>query len=513
MVSTADHVTEQPAPVVGAGWDRRRVATAAAVVAVVLVGVALRVWVLSSNLGPFDSDEATGGLVARHLVHGHGSAFLWGNNYGGTLEAGLTAPLFALFGSGLVTLKLVPLAAFAASCLLTWRIGLRTVGADAARLGAALLWVTSGAVVVLSTKARLYYGSSLFLACAAVLACLRLAEKPSRRDAAVLGLVLGLGLWTAPFVFYVAVPVLVWLVATRPRIAAQGPWAVPGALLGSLPWWWYNLRTGWGALHERHDPIPIPTSYGIRLRDFYTKLLPKLFGLRTYAGPWTPGRAGKLLFVSLLMGGLALVVWCAAHRRSTLVPLVVIAAAYPFLFAVPRSSWYTGEPRYGLFLAPVLALLLARGVTAVLRHPGFHLAVVAVAALTTVASLQGLMDYGRRNPGHHDLTPEHLGALGETLERQGVHDVVADYWIAYSLSFQTRERIIATPTATVRYRPYQQRVAAAGARAYAFFRGEPDAAKVEAAARAAGIGLRKLAVGNIDVLLFDQPVGQPPSPD
>lgn len=494
-------------------WDRRRVATAVVLAAVVALGVGLRVWVLRSNLGPFDADEATGGLVARHFLHGEGAVFLWGNNYGGTLEAILTAPLFAVFGSGLVTLKLVPLGAFAAACLLTWRIGLRTVGPDAARLGAGLLWLASGAVVLLSTKARLYYGSSLVLACAVVLLCLRLADEPDRRDVAVLGVVLGLGLWTAPFVFYVAIPALLWLLVVRPRLARLAPWAVPGALLGSAPWWWYNLHTGWSALHEHRDPIPVPTSFGSRLHDFYTTLLPKLLGLRSYAGPWTPGRAGKLVFVVLLVGGVALVAWSIRHRRSTIVPLVVIAVLYPFLYALPRSSWYVGEPRYGLFLAPVLALLIARGVTVVARRPVAQLAVVGLAVLTTVASLHSLMAYGHRYPGHHDLTPERLGGLARALEGERVRTVVADYWIAYALSFQSRERIIATPTGKVRYRPYQERVAAAGARTYVFYRGQPDGAKVEDAARAAGIGYRKLAVDTFDVFLFDQPIGQPPPPD
>ena len=480
---------------------RQQIIIAVAVAAVVLAGVALRVWVLSSNLGPVDSDEAAGGLVARHFLQGEGAVFLWGNNYGGTLEAILTAPIFAVFGSGMITLKLVPIGAFAAACLLTWRIGLRTVGPDAARLGGALLWVASGAIVLLSTKARLYYGSSLVLSCAAVLLCLRLAEKPSRRDVALLGLVLGLGLWTAPFVFYAAIPAVLWLVATRPRLVFELPWAVPGAVLGSGPWLYYNLHTGWNALRER--PLPIQTSYRGRLYDFFTDLLPKLIGLRSYSGTWMFGRAGKLLFVVLLAGGVALVAWSLWRRRSALVPLVVIAVGYPFLFAVPKSSWYTGEPRYGLFLAPVLALLVAWAVTLVLRNATAHFAVFVLVAVSSAASLNGLMAYGNRNPGHHDLTPDRLGALGDALQREGVRTVLADYWIAYALSFETRERIIATPTDTVRYRPYQDQVAAGGADAYVFFRGHPDGAKAEAHARAAGIGHRKQTVGGFDVLLID----------
>jgi 4-amino-4-deoxy-L-arabinose transferase-like glycosyltransferase len=529
-VPTADHVIGQGSPSAaalssepslpatdagpaGRTWDRERIVTAAVVAAVVVVGVVLRIWVVASNLGPVDSDEAAGGLIARHFLQGEGAVFLWGNNYGGTLEAILTAPIFAVFGSGVVTLKLVPIGAFVAACVLTWRIGLRTVGPDAARLGAAILWVASGPVVLISTKARLYYGTALVLTCAVVLLCLRLAEAPSRRDVAVLGLVLGLGLWTAPFVFYVAVPALLWLATRRRRLVFDVPWAIPGALLGSSPWLWYNLRTGWDALRELRGS-PVPTSYLDRLYNFYTELLPKLVGLRTYHGPWSLGRAGKVLFVLLLVAGVALVVWSLWRRRSAVIPLVVIAVAYPFVYAAPQSSWYTGEPRYGLFLAPVLALLVAWVVTAVLRRPPLQLGVLALLVFTTVAGLQGLMDYGKQNPGHHDLTPRRLGKLADALEREGVRTVVADYWIAYALSFESRERIIATPKpGQVRYGPYQRQVADAGARTYVYFQGQSWGEAVEAAARDADIGTRKLTVDGFDIYLFDQPVGHPPPPD
>jgi hypothetical protein len=123
------------------------------------------------------------------------------------------------------------------------------------------------------------------------------------------------------------------------------------------------------------------------------------------------------------------------------------------------------------------------------------------------------MENGKRNPGHHDLAPVRVGALSAALQRDGVRMVVADYWIAYALTFESRERIIATPTYTVRYRPYQERVAAAGARAYVFFHGQGQGAELEAAAREAGIGVRKQAVGPFDVWLFDRPVGHPPPPE
>ena len=106
------------------------------------------------------------------------------------------------------------------------------------------------------------------------------------------------------------------------------------------------------------------------------------------------------------------------------------------------------------------------------------------------------MAFGDRYPGHHDLTPQRLRPLSEALEREGVRTVVADYRIAYALSFETRERIIATPMYTVRYRPHQERVAAAGARTYVFFQGQPQVTDLLEEARVFGVGHRELTLGS-----------------
>lgn len=489
--------------------DRGAAAALAAVTAAALTGLALRIWVISSNLGPVDSDEAVGGLIALHLLDGEFFVFLWGNAYGGTLEAVLTAPLFAVFGTSTAALKAIPVLMYAAACLFTWRIGLRTVGPDAAGLGAVLLWVAPAALVLLSTKARMYYGATLVLACAAVLLGLRLAGARSRRDMALLGLVAGLGLWASPFFFYVFVPLALWLAAARPRRLLDLPWAVPGVLVGGAPWLAFNLRNGWPSLHEK--PIPVETSYTERLGDFFTELLPRLLGLRTYSGGWVLGGAGWWLYVALLAGAAGLALWCAtrpAGRRSPLAPFVVVLAGYPFLFAVPTASYYVVEPRYGMFLAPLVALLLAAALTRMTRRPSLRLGAVAVAAGASAAGLAALMEFARDEPGHHDLGPPETAPLAAELRGRGIEAAAADYWIAYATTFEAEERVTLTPTGTVRYRPYQERFERTGAGAYVFF---PESAEEQAFRRRLAEQLvshrrEVLLDGDYVLYLLDQPL-------
>src|SRR5690349_7266274 len=76
-----------------------------------LVGLAARLAVIGSPLGEIDGDEAVVGLMARHIAFlGERPVFYWGQPYLGSLEAFTAAPLFRVFDSSTVALKLVPAA-------------------------------------------------------------------------------------------------------------------------------------------------------------------------------------------------------------------------------------------------------------------------------------------------------------------------------------------------------------------------------------------------------------------
>src|SRR5216110_1577490 len=73
------------------------------------VGLLVRLAVIASPLGEIDADEAVVGLMARHIAFlGERPVFYWGQPYLGSLEAFSAAPLFTLFDSSTIALKLVP---------------------------------------------------------------------------------------------------------------------------------------------------------------------------------------------------------------------------------------------------------------------------------------------------------------------------------------------------------------------------------------------------------------------
>ena len=63
-----------------------RTRVTAVVVALAVTGIVLRVWLLRSDLGALDADEAVWGTMARHVLDGEIGAFFWGQGYGGTTK-------------------------------------------------------------------------------------------------------------------------------------------------------------------------------------------------------------------------------------------------------------------------------------------------------------------------------------------------------------------------------------------------------------------------------------------
>ncbi|HEX2062936.1 MAG TPA: glycosyltransferase family 39 protein, partial [Acidimicrobiales bacterium] len=468
-----------------------------AVALLAAVGVALRVWLLASRVGTIDSDEAAGALIARELLDGHFSVFLWGNAYGGTLEAFPTAALFAVFGSGTVAAKGVMIGLYGVGAVLVWRVGRRTVGEAGARLAGVLFWVFPGAMVLISTKARLYYGSGLVLGLFVLLLCLRLDDRPERRDLALLGLVLGLAVWNNVQVGYLAVPAIAWLAVRRGRRLWRWAWlGAPGLVLGAAPWIAFNVRNGWPSLDE--PGVPVASSYPERLEGFFTHVLPMALGVRrSYLGTWVLGPAGKIVYLALLAG----FAWLLVRRRIPSL-LAVVALAYPFVFAVPRSSFYVGEPRYALVLAPVLCLLLALGVTRMVSGRSPQLVAAGVAVAASVAVLGPIVEF---EAPAYDLNPPRLGPLVSALDRLGVRAAYADYWLAYRLTFETGERIVATPVAFVRHRPLDEEVRRAGASTFLLYRGSPEDARFRTALTQRGVPFERVPVSAFVIYSLGQP--------
>ncbi len=419
---------------------------------VLLVGVLLRLWLLGN--APINSDEATAGLVAHSIVHGHTYAFYWGQSYGG-VEPYVLALNFLVLGQSPFILSATPALLALVGSVLVWRIGLRLFQPAAALTAAVLSWIWSESSLWNSTREYGLHEVTLVFGLILLLESLRIVQQTRGEggdrlsDWAVLGLTGGLGFWASPEIVYFAIPAAALVVSSlRKRPLAVGAkriaLAVCTAFVGVLPWIWATAtRSGSGI-------PPSPVSYLSRLGTFFTHVLPMILGLRVEGvGHWEGAQAfGVIVYALLIVLALSGTVLLVLRRRDAWV-LALTLGLYPFLYAAFPTSWFWNDGRYGISLTPILSLVIVGGVWQMLRPPlvawvGSALLVVACVS-TLVAFNDGYGAIGRPSEltsFASDPNPA-VTALAAQLGRLGVSHAYAGYWVANDLTFISNGKVTA----------------------------------------------------------------------
>jgi hypothetical protein len=459
------------------------------------VGIALRAFVCISVLGSTNSDEAVLGLMARHVLDGEFTTFLWGTPYGGPHEAWLAAPLFGVFGSSVAALRVVPIALDLAGVVLLWRVGRRTIGERQAVIAAALCWIWPPETMMLAIKEIGFYASNTFYCSLILLLVLRAYERPDAKRVGLLGLVLGLAVWETTQIVPLAVPAVLWLVWRRPAVVRQAWAAVPLAVVGALPFIVWTVQHHFKSLMMGSG---LESTYWWRLRTYASPVLPMALGLRLPAGQeWqVPAVVGGALFVAALV---LFVVGAYVSRRRPVSLLYAVCLAYPFVMAISPRSYGTIDPHYVTSLMPVFALLVAQ----LARNAVASALVVAAGAALTFGWVHDSYDKLQHSRPDSSTLPRSIAPLIATLDELRVDRVYTTYWIAYRLDFESRERIIAVenkfdqltvrdgvlepgPDRFVRYRPYEETVRASRRHAFVFLRAYRPARRYRAKLTAHG---------------------------
>jgi hypothetical protein len=471
-ISTTPHIDAAPAPAESVNEIKRRVAKVAMAVtaAALVLGLVLRLWYLFHV--PTTSDEAIVGLMANDILHGHFSAFYWGQAYGGG-EAYVVAVMFAVFGHSAVVLGLSAVVLSATAAILTWRAARRLVSSpELAALTGALVWLVPDAAISNSTREGGFRGVTMVCGLACLLLALRLLDgSRSWFDACAIGLFAGLGWWSSPEIAYFLVPAgLVTAGAVAKSKIPMRSWvaravaALAAFVVGALPWIWANTNSGFASLRLSSFPGGATTSFNNgfwgRLGVFGRLSMPIELNLRRLpTGMFLFGGTGAgfrhalgvtVTVAAITIAGLATML-CAV-RGGRWLALALSVAAFPFLFAAQPGTWFWADGRYIVFLGPLLALSVVSGIEEAVhllsaRRSWSHSFSVSIAALIVSGVLTaGIVlsvfaiagdnqaSVGTLTSGWGDPDGPVSTAVA-SLRMAGVHDGFADYWVAYKLDF------------------------------------------------------------------------------
>jgi len=484
-----------------------------------LVGALTRLWVLHTPMGLFDGDEAIVGLIARDALHGHFSAFYWGQPYGGTGEPLLAAPVVAVFGSSPWAVKVIPIALNAVSALVLFAVGRRLFDRRAGIVAASLSWCWSGALVWWSTKANGFTQMTLLCSMLVVLAAIRIDADPhGRRNWVLLGAALGVGWWQSPQIVLLGVPAVVWLAAGLMRhhraSLKMAPVAIGVAMVAAIPWWMFNLRNHWASL----DPAYADAhgSYVNHLWALITRGLPMILGAKeVYSERWLWWRTGAIAAVFVVVA----LVWLGAlgdvmrwpprdhdasarptRRRSLLVTLLV---GFTVLYAAFPNSSYVGPGRYQLYVAPVFCLALARVVH---RQWWWCVSGLAIAMVVTVGGLQAHYDNTQPFVSGGVPMPRDSRPLVVALEGLGRPAVYTDYWVTGPIRFESGGRIDAASLNYYRDRAMQDRVEAAPRTVWVYVIGAHDENRLDCALDRLGVGAQRIIASGYEIVVPERTV-------
>ncbi len=467
------------------------------VLSAVLAGALQRWWVAAHPIGTLTSDGGVIGLMALQLLH-HGkiSVYMWGQSYGGSLEAVLTAAVFAIAGVGTSQLVATTALSSALCAIALWRAGRHIVGDQAAQIGALAFWVWPASFLWRSLKPGGTYMVGLAIALCAVGALARIRQGDDGwRRCALAGLLCGLALWSSPMCLELFIPVAVWFIPVLRRLGRRVLVVAAGALAGGLPIFVYGAMHDWRNLHMPGDRADLLTGALARLRQFFPVEAPISMGVRVEGSfAWVGGHLGEVLACAGAAALLATAVAVAAGRAPRCTLPVLTLVLLPVLYAFIPLADHVGQGRYALFAVPMEALLigvgierggvlLQRGITrtraagpgspAGARKPWKPwLAWTAGLALAAVLGTAGLLDEpGRELVGFaapDAPMPVSDTALLTMLRAHDVKDAYANYWIAYRVTFETRGRTKVTPLGNDRYPPIAAAVRASPDPAHIF---------------------------------------------
>ena len=438
----------------------------------------------------FDSDQAITGLMAKHLAELRAFPVFWyGQTYMLAVEAWLAAPLMAVAGASVTTLKL-PLLAMNLGILWLLLRGLtRDAGLPASKAAfAALFFVLAPPI----TTAHFLTANGGNVEPAFYVLLLWTL----RRHPLWMGVVLGIGFLNREFTIYGALALIVMDAAGRRLFARDGltryatafgvaaaVWAVffflrqfssaagPGTSLADL----HSRLAGNNLLQVAERLCTDATAMIAGAARILTVHWPQLFGLESQ--PLTdfgiesgvhqgfPGSAWLLLPVAAIAGA-----------RSM---------NWPSRGQTPDAAIYRPDPAFAQYLMLVAALSVAGYLIGRCGVVDFHTMRYELLSVLGAVGLAARFLQVERNrlvlsvwtaccaaifalsaTAHARLLAEYIDGppvalkqeLVRSLETRGVRYAYADYWTAYYVTFMTRERIIVTATEIPRVKTYDRLV-------------------------------------------------------
>jgi hypothetical protein len=501
-------------------WRDRRTPLAA----LLLASIAFR-WPALINAATVNSDAAIVGLQASHILHGEWAWFLWGSGYQTSADSFVAAAFFALLGATPLALMLSTFVGHLVATGLAYSTLSRHITPWTAAIATLpLVFTPSPLHTYILGPPRQAAITLVFLAIWGI-------DRASSSRSPLAWLAWGtaaasLACFADPYAL-LFLPPLLGLAALAAFDASDGvprriAASVAGGLVGIVPF--LLLASSPKAVHGEVTFRAATLSHNYRL--LVDECLPWILSTTAFVPgegyePWNAGffrlvqtAGATLLLLGFAYGAFALVkgrmAWPVRRLGAfgfVFLPLTLGA----FLVSVMVMDLFSSRYLSAIVLMAPFALAPAAARLGTLRFGA------ALAPYLLASAVAGWLGFGAEVSG---VLPVHLpggGALdeerlGRVLQERGVHQAVADYWVAYRLTFLYEEAVEVVPihAAEDRYAHYREAFERAPRVAYVFDAQrsrEKLAPMLEelATTRSYGVPTETLVVGGLTAVVLERP--------
>jgi len=477
-----------------------------------ITAASLKLWLVLSDVLPFNSDEAVVALMARHILQGEKPLFFYGQAYMGSLDAWLVAIGFWLFGQSVWVIRMIQGTLYLALMLTTYKLGTLALGSS--RIGIAALWFLAipNVIVTLYTTVSLGgYGEGLLIGSLNLIVGFQIANRLHNKDNIepwrwlLWGLLTGLGLWvfgiSLIFSASMGVYLLINLWKINPQInrffSCRKTWkavfsAGLGALIGAAPWWWFAIQNGFYVLINELGGSAVSVEKGswfLRSLKHLGSLI--LFG-STAAFGMRPSWEIRWLAMPLLPVALAFWIGVLIFIVIRLKPgnpnregAAVLGGSMLILSLGFIMTSFGVDPSGRYFVPLVIPLALFAGEMLVVLERRIGRWAWGLLGIIVIFHCWGTWQSANRYPPgittQFDTVAQvdvrYLDDLIHFLNEQGETFGYTNYWVSYPLAFISEEKMIYIPRLPYhedlgysprddRYEPYSSLVESADRVAY-----------------------------------------------
>ncbi len=425
-----------------------------------LIGAGVRIFGAWNARVIVDSDYGIAALMTKHMAEGREfPVFYYGQPYMGSLDQIIGAVFSRLFGCSGFTVNLgtACMAFLMLPVLYTWA---REAGGRNAGL-AALLFCLIGPEQFYYVQfiPRGSYGATLLFGTLVLWLGGRIVGQALYGNRTIgvgpmlgLGLAAGLGWWTNPIIASALLTVGILFIAGLRRRAFTPRVLLPGLggfLLGSLPFWIWNMRHAWAS-------FSFLNSFGVGFRQGLRLFAAKSLDLIAIPGaPPAVSLAAAGLYLAAIGSALAWLVWARARNRFGAAEIQLASAAIFLAFSLlvfSRSHFATFKTlRYLMPLVPALALVLGVATAQLVRRLPGGLGWVPLGLL--IAGQIMPVVYTGRDAARLAQAKAAVNQIGAFLRGHDLRAIYADY-PAHCLNFMLDEEFVFSPLRGERYPPY-----------------------------------------------------------